>query len=304
MDIDIKQQHEQALSIFQALSHVDRLKMIEIIESQNVPINHLKQELQISSSSLSKHLKILEKADLISLIYGKDEFRKQKFVSLKTDTINIHFPQRVFPELSKIRESVRIGHFVDFSATPSCGLATSENIIGRIDHSKSFLHQNRVNASLIWLSQGFLEYKIPKPLKNGDKIEMLDISLEIASEFPISNNTWPTNLNLVLNNIPIGTLVIPGNFSDVRGIYTPSWWADEFSQYGLLKHIRINHSDTSIDGVKVSDHNLTETKIEDEDFITFRIEVEEIENRYGGLTIFGENWGNHPQDINFDFYVS
>lgn len=304
MDIDIKQQNEKALSIFQALSHVDRLKIIELIEFQNVPINRLKEELQISSSSLSKHLKVLENADLISLTYGKNEFWKQKFVSLNTDTINIHFPQRVFPELSKIRESVRIGHFLDFSAAPSCGLATSQKVIGRIDDSKSFLNQNRVDASLIWLSQGFLEYKIPKPLKNGDKIEMLDISLEVASEFPISNNTWPTNLKLILNNIPIGTMTIPGNFSDVRGVYTPSWWADEFSQYGLLKHIRISHSDTSIDGVKVSDHNLTETKIENEDFITFRIEVEQIENRYGGLTIFGENWGNHPQDINFDFYVS
>lgn len=304
MDIDIKQQHEKALSIFQALSHVDRLKMIEIIEFQDVPIIDLKEKLQISSSSLSKHLKALEKADLISLSYGKDKFRKQKFVSLKTDTINIHFPQRVFPELSKVRESVRIGHFFDFSATPSCGLATSQKVIGRIDDSKSFLNQNRVNASLIWLSQGFLEYKIPKPLKNGDKIEMLDISLEVASEFPISNNTWPTNLNLILNNIPIGTMTIPGNFSDVRGTNTPSWWPDEFSQYGLLKHIRVNHSDTSIDGIKISDHNLAETRIENEDFITFRIEVEEIENRYGGLTIFGENWGNHPQDINFDFYIS
>ncbi|WP_238385769.1 hypothetical protein [Streptococcus sp. S784/96/1] len=202
-----------------------------------------------------------------------------------------------------MREKVKIGHFVNFYSSPSCGLATQEQIIGKIDDPKSFLNHNRVNADIIWLSQGFLEYKIPKPLKNGRDITMLDISLEVSSEFPISNNTWPTSLKFILNGITLGNITIPGNFSDVRGKLTPNWWPDEFSQYGLLKHIRINQNDTSIDGIKISDHNLHDTKIIEKDFLTFRIEVDEIENQYGGLTIFGKNWGNHSQDINFDFYI-
>lgn len=304
MDINIKNDNEKALDVFNALSHVDRLKIIELIDYKEVPISKIKDNLQISAPSLSKHLKILENAGLIQLKYGAKDQWKQKFVSLKTDNIAIHFPQKLFPDLSKIRETVKIGHFIDFDARPSCGMATKSQIIGRIDDPKSFLNQKRVNASIIWLSQGFIEYRIPKPLKNGEEIALLDISLELASEFSISNNTWPTNLKIILNDIPVATVTIPGNFSDVRGKYTPDWWADDFSQYGLLKHIRITQSDTSVDGVKVSDFTLKDTLIEEKDFISFKIETEQCQNRYGGLTIFGSNWGNHHQDINFDFYIS
>lgn len=304
MDLNLKNDSEDALKVFTALSNIDRLKIVELIDYKETPISKIKEELQISSPSLSKHLKILEDAKLIKLNYGTNELWKKKFVSLTTDNISVHFPQKVFPELSKIRETVKIGHFINFDATPSCGMATNSRIIGKIDDAKSFLNQERVNASIIWLSQGFIEYKIPKPLKNGDEIALLDINLELASEFPISNNTWPTSLKIILNNIPIASVFIPGNFSDVRGKYTPDWWDDDFSQYGLLKHIRINQHDTSVDGVKASDLTLKDTKIEEEDFINFKIEIEQYQNRYGGLTLFGEKWGNHPQDINFDFYIS
>ncbi len=304
MDISIKDNNDKALQIFVALSNVDRLKMIELISYKGVPITDLREQLQISAPSMSKHLKTLKEAGLIILSNGTGENWKQKYVSLTTDIISIHFPQKIFPELSKIRESVKIGHFIDFQATPSCGMATVDNIIGKIDDPKSFLNQERVNANIIWLSQGFIEYKIPKPLQNGDDIALLDINMELASEFPISNNTWPTNLKIILNQVPIANVVIPGNFSDVRGQHTPEWWADDFSQYGLLKHIRINQHDTSVDGEKVSDYNLKDTHIEDEDFITLRIETDLYQNRYGGLTLFGSKWGNHSQDINFDFYIS
>lgn len=304
MDIDTKNDNNEALSIFNALSHIDRLKMIELIDYKGVPISKLKDELMISAPSLSKHLKILENANLIQTYYGEKNQWKQKFVSLTTDHLSIHFPQKFFPDLTHIRESVKIGHFSNFEATPSCGMATENTIIGKIDDPKSFLNQDRVNASIIWLSQGFIEYKIPKPLQNGEEIAMLDINLELASEFPISNNTWPTNLKIILNGIPIANVTIPGNFSDVRGKYTPNWWDDDFSQYGLLTHMRINQHDTSVDGEKVSDFNLKDTRIEEEDFISFRIETDLYQNRSGGLTLFGDKWGNHPQDINFDFYIS
>ncbi len=48
-------------------------------------------------------------------------------------------------------------------------MATKDRLIGALDDPKSFLAQERVDASIIWLNNGFLEYKIPKPLKNGGK---------------------------------------------------------------------------------------------------------------------------------------
>ena len=64
----------------------------------------------------------------------------------------------------------------------------------------------------------------------------------------------------------------------------PQWWIDEFSQYGLLKHLRINRFDTSIDGEKLTDHNLSEIDLDHSDFFTFKIAAPATANA-GGLTI-------------------
>ena len=128
--------------------------------------------------------------------------------------------------------------------------------------------------------------------------------MEIASEFPISNNYWPSDISFYINDVCLGTYTVPGNFSDVRGALTPQWWIDEFSQYGLLKHLRINRFDTSIDGEKLTDHNLSEIDLDHSDFFTFKIAAPATAENAGGLTIFGDRWGNYPQDLLFNFYIS
>jgi len=253
---------------------------------------------------MTKHIRKLEQAQLIKTEKGSGQDWKKKYLSLKTDFININFPAKVFPQMNLTSQSVKIGHFTDFEAKPSCGMATKDRLIGALDDPKSFLDQDRVDASIIWLNNGFLEYKIPNPLKTGEKIELLEISMEIASEFPISNNYWPSDLSFYLNNHCIGKYTIPGNFSDVRGSLTPKWWIDEFSQYGLLKHLRINRYDTSLDGEKLTDHNLNEIDLDHSDFFTFKIAAPATAENAGGLTIFGDRWGNYPQDLLFNFYVS
>ena len=132
---------------------------------------------------------------------------------------------------------------------------------------------------------------------------MLEISMEIASEFPISNNYWPSDISFYINDVCLGTYTVPGNFSDVRGALTPQWWIDEFSQYGLLKHLRINRFDTSIDGEKLTDHNLSEIDLDHSDFFTFKIAAPATAENAGGLTIFGDRWGNLPAGSAFQFFI-
>jgi predicted transcriptional regulator len=159
-----------------------------------------------------------------------------------------------------------------------------------------------MNASLLWFSEGFVEYKIPNMLSAKNVLELLEISLEISSEFPNSNNVWPSDITFYVNDINIGTWTCPGNFSDVRGRYTPSWWEDKNSQYGLLKHIRISQYDTCIDGKFLSNVVLSDLGIEGKNLLKFKISVESDAENVGGVTIFGKGFGNHDQDIMFNFY--
>ncbi|MFV5772454.1 transcriptional regulator, partial [Pediococcus acidilactici] len=84
-----------------------------------------------------------------------------------------------------------LGYFSDFSVQPSCGLASPEKVIGKMDDLRSFVSNERVDASLLWFSDGYVEYIFPNPLEASDQPELLDISLELSSKFPVSNNNWP-----------------------------------------------------------------------------------------------------------------
>ena len=165
---------------------------------------------------------------------------------------------------------IKLGYFSNFYALPSCGLASAEAVIGALDDPRSFVLNERTDASLLWFSDGYVEYMIPNFLENNQIPEMLDISLEISSEFPESNNNWPSDISFYINDISIGTWTCPGNFSDVRGRLTPDWWDASYSQYGLLKHLRVSNKDTGVDGYKISDVKLSDLHLETSPFIRLK----------------------------------
>ena len=103
------------------------------------------------------------------------------------------------------------------------------------------------------LRKGFVEYQSPNFLSLDEKLEMMEISMEISSEFPFSNNNWPSDITFSLNGIELGTWTSPGDFADIRGKYTPDWYPDNLNQYGLLKTIRIMDHGTYMEGEPLSD---------------------------------------------------
>ena len=293
-----------SLPVFQALANETRLTIIDLLGKNEMNIRSLAAQLNLSSAIITRHIKQLEDAGIVKTRRLPGKSGLQKLASLSIDYIGVSFPEKIFPEYRSYLTEIKIGHYTDYLVEPTCGLATSESIIGDTDQPRYFLDSERVDAELIWLGKGFVEYKIPNIFHSDETVEFVDISFEISSEFPISNNTWPSDITYYINGIKLGTDTISGNFSDVRGRITPDWWPDMCSQYGLLKHIRINHFDTGIDAVPISSVNIKDLHLEEADFFTFRIASEADAKNVGGLTLFGKKWGNHPQNIKVLTYVS
>lgn len=130
---------------------------------------------------------------------------------------------------------------------------------------------------------------------------MIEISLEIPSEFPVSNDNWPSNISFTLNGNFIGKWTSLGNYSDMRGVKNPNWWSRKNSQYGLLKNIRIFKNETLIDSEKLSDAKLSDFDFSDPLF-SLKISVNKDAENIGGVTLFGKEFGNHDQNINFRIY--
>ena len=301
MQLDIS---PNSLPIYEALASGVRLELLRLISAGDYSITELSEKLDLSKAIITKHIQKLEAARLITSKKKPGKSGVKKIPHLAVDTIEITFPTQIYHSFSMHSSSIQLGHYTNFEVVPTCGLATSEEIVGKLDDPLSFVEPSRVNASLLWFSEGYVEYKIPNNLAPDQAPEMLEFVMEIASEFPYSNNVWPSDISFFINNIPIGTWTCPGNFSDTRGFYTPQWWDDNLSQYGLLKHLRISHTNCAIDGEKLSDLSLKDLNIKDRQFIDFRIAVLPNAANKGGVTLFGRDFGNHPQDIIANLYYS
>ncbi len=298
MQLEIDQ---SSLVVYEALASEVRIKIIQLLSKNKMNIKELAAELGISSPIVIKHIKKLEDAGIIKTEKVPGKSGLQKLSILKVDHIEINFPKKIFHSFDSYETSVPVGHYTDFDLKPTCGLASDKDFIGPVDDPKYFMDPKRMDAEILWFTQGFVQYSVANFLKKEEKLQQFEISMELSSEFPFSNDVWPSDLTFTLNGVELGIWTSPGDFADTRGKLTPEWWPHNLNQYGLLKTIRITGHGTYVDGDPMSDVSIADLDTSCDRW-TLRIEVKEDAKNVGGATIFGKKFGNHNQDILFKMY--
>lgn len=290
---------EDGAPIFKALGSELRLNIIKLlIENKQMSMHEIAEALEITNGALTSHIRLLEEAGIIVILSERNGHGNKKMCRLKEKQILFDFEaeERNYEELIYDAE-VKVGHYSDYQAFPTCGIATTESLVGTVDDPRYFAHPDRINASILWFGKGYVEYIIPNLLPESTKIEKITLSFEISSEAPGINDDWPSDISFLLNDIQLGTWTSAGDYGDVRGIFTPDWWFDNWNQYGLLKVLTINKKGTYIDGLKISDVNIEELNLDYKSVIKFKFQVREDAAHVGGLTLFGSQFGNYNQDI-------
>ncbi|MCM1567998.1 MAG: winged helix-turn-helix transcriptional regulator [Roseburia sp.] len=288
---------DEGLEIFKALGSEIRIEIIKILlESNGMNLNELASQLKISNGALTSHIKKLEDCGLISISSESLGHGNQKKCSVYLDKILIDIESQEKYKNTYLT-SLRVGHFSDYKVYPTCGMASSTALIGEVDDTRYFAHPDKYNADILWFTKGYIEYVIPNFIPSGQKIDQISVSLEIGSEAPGTNDIWPSDISFKLNDKKIAVWTSPGDFGNVKGIFTPDWWQPNWNQYGLLKILMINHKGTFIDGLQVSEVSLKDFHFDYRSTIKLKLEVEEDSQYVGGLTLYGKNFGNYNQDI-------
>lgn len=192
---------------------------------------------------------------------------------------------------------IKVGQFSRHQVWPTCGIATSESVIGEFDDIRYFNHPDRFTANILWFTKGYVEYTIPNLIPSNQRITQLSISAELSSEAPGIDNNWPSDISFYINDTKIGMWTSPGDFGDVHGMFTPQWWPQNWNQYGLLKLLVINDYGTYIDGLKISDVSTLSLHLDYSSDIHLRLAVENDSEHVGGITLYGKSFGNYDQDI-------
>lgn len=287
------------LDYFKCLSSRTRLEIIELLNKQSRNIGELAELLGVSSAMVTRHIADLENSNIVTTENIPGKRGLQKICSLTAKEVTLKFRDSLENSISKKDNrnvSIPVGQYVKYEVNPTCGLASTDSLIGICDQPRYFSSPDRFNASIIWFQSGWVEYCIPGYIIFAKEIDSIDISLEICSEFPGFREDWPSDIYFYLNEVKLGVWTSPGDFGKKKGIYTPDWW-HLGTQYGLLKTLKISKKGTFLDGIKLSEVTLEQIKMDPGHDLILKIAAPEDADHPGGATIFGKGFGNYNQDI-------
>lgn len=304
-DISLTLKDKDALvGVCKALSSSIRIDILSYLSKKPAIVTDVAAEFNIPASSAALYIKSLENAGLISAQTIPGSKGSQKLCGVLVDGVDI----RIFPETAPnqpgylYREAMPVGCYFDYKATPSCGIVSETNALGPEDDTGLFLCPDRFRAQLIWLSSGYLEYYFSNTFLKSNHVNRVKFSFEICSEALGYNNNWPSDVTLSLNGQELGMIRCEGDYGGRKGKLNPSWWNSNCTQYGLLHTAEITSDGCYIDGIQVSGETLFSLGLLQTDKIRLRLEVKEDAEFCGGFNLFGEKFGDYPQNLVMEFY--
>ncbi|MCR5789204.1 MAG: ArsR family transcriptional regulator [Lachnospiraceae bacterium] len=287
----------QAIPLFKCLGSDMRVAILQLLSEKGpMQMGAIAESLGITAGSLSLHVKMLAECGLINIRFETGKHGLQRICSIVDEKILIDL-ESTGNSKNFYETEIGVGLYSDYEVYPTCGISTSDHLIGEADDPRFFSSPERINAGILWFTTGHVEYIIPNFLEEKQLPLELLISFEIASEAPGTMEDWPSDIQFTINNIPVCVWTSPGDFGKNPGIYNPPWWDSHWNQYGLLKFLSVNETGTYIDGVKKSDVSLEDLNISVGTSIRLKMAVAESSAHPGGLTLYGSSFGNYPQDI-------
>ena len=288
----------EGIPLFDALSNEVRIQILQLLlKNHRMNMNDIAVTLKIPKSTLTPHIKKLIQAGLIDVSLNSETRGTQKICRIAEDKLIVN----ILPEQTeqKVYETeLDAGQYSDCNVQPTCGLATSEHVIGDgFDDTRFFYLPERFHASVIWFTQGYVEYTFANMLSASEKPVELPIFLEMCSEAPGVISYYPTDISFIDNGINLGYWTSPGECYDRKGRYTPHWWFSNFPQYGIMKVLTINETGTYLDGLFISPTTIHNLNLTEHDSISLRLEIPETAEHVGGITLFGKKFGDYESGI-------
>lgn len=298
-NFDLKIDEEDKLDVVvQALGASVRRKIMCMLRSSCYSIAELAKRLRLPISTVSFHVNILRKAGFINVTVKKNTRGNAKLISRQIDGFSLDFAASEQARKSKqFSQEIPLGSFTDARVSAGCGMANEHGIIIADDMPGAFFSPLRYDAQMIWFSKGYLEYRIPNYMLKDKQVNAVVLSMEICSEAPNYRNDWESDITFWINGTEVATYLSPGDFGGRRGRLNPDWWSDFSTQYGIMKTLRITPDCVYLDETAVSSYNIEKLKLQQGDYITFRIGIKEDAHRQGGLNIFGEKFGDFSQGL-------
>lgn len=290
---------EYSAQVCKAIASEVRLSILKLLVDHAMTISELATTLMLPLSTISMHTRILQQAHIITITAKPGLRGTKKLCGIAASDICLDIFEHVATKrlLVEQRVYIPIGQYVGCEVSAPCGLVSSTSFIELEDNVDSFYSTKHINAQLIWLSKGYLEYHIPNAIIRDHQLAEIEFSFEICAEAPGYNNDWPSDIGIDINGFKVATFRLKGDYGGRRGYQNPLWWGSSSTQFGEIKRLIINHKGCYINDQQVSSLKLNDLGVDRGYYLAFRIYTDESQTYIGGLNLFGKNFGDYPQDI-------
>ena len=141
---------EQAVPVFKALGSDIRIRLIQtLLEHQEMNMNELASSLGITNGALTSHVKKLEEAGILAILPEHSGHGNQKVCRINVDKILVDIASNNdSPAEDSYSIDIPIGNYFNYSVYPTCGLSTTDNLIGEVDDPRYFAHPSHVDAKM------------------------------------------------------------------------------------------------------------------------------------------------------------
>lgn len=291
-------EEDELEDIVQALGAKVRRKIMCLLRSSCYSVAELAKQLDLPISTVSFHLNILRKAGFISVTTKKNTRGNAKIIARQIDNFSLSFNTDNQSHYSRqFSQEIPLGSFTDACVTAGCGMASENGIIVADDMPGAFFSPERREAQIIWFSKGYIEYRLPNYMLKDKKVNAVVLSMELCSEAPNYRNDWESDITFWINGTEVATYLSPGDFGGKRGRLNPDWWSDYSTQFGNMKTLRITQDGVFLDETRTDWRTIDKLKLQQGDYITFRIGIKEDAKHQGGLNLFGEKFGDFSQGL-------
>lgn len=290
---------EKMLVVAKAIANEARINILELLNERSLSVIEIAEHLELPTSTAALHVSILERAGLLITESQPGIRGSMKVSSRGCDRVLIKL---LLDQSDALKENsvvlnMPIGNFVDCDIHPTCGLVSEKSAIGIFDQPCSFYYAERTNAQLLWFYKGYVEYRFPNAVANLGRPKNLDLSFEACSEAPFYRNDWPSDITVWINGREMGTWTSPGDLGGRKGKYNPPWWPDTLNQYGLLNHWVVNSKGTYLNNELIGDVTIEDLLLWESCFISVKIGIKEHAKNIGGVSLFGEHFGDYQQNL-------
>lgn len=289
---------EKIEKISYALSSSYRIKILKLLTKRSYSLQELAGILDLAISTISFHVKILKEANLVKALPAPSKKGNEKNISLNTEMLVFAFStDQSSHNRTKFLE-IPIGAFSAYNITPPCAICTKNEIVNPFDDSLIFDSTLRFESELLSFTKGWIEYSIVSDIIQSRQVNNLTFTLELCSECPNYNNNWKSDITFWINNIEIATYRSMGDYGGRRGKFTPQWWENTSTQYGMLVNISINQKGIFLNGKQINDITLNDLNLSSNKDLKFRIGIKDSAHYIGGINLFGKHFGDYNQAIN------